>query len=856
MPNLPEDARDIRLAFDGNKSLYTAKELPRMPPEGVVLQVTVHEDAGGASSRGGGASSSRDRDRDRDRDGGGGGAPASSGSRRRGPPMYDVHLRSARLVELANIADFIQGRVRVPPQDVVQALDVVLSQHGYDQFVGFKSKFYHPSFGRSDAGLGCESWRGFYQSVRLTQAGVVVNMDMVATAMIAPLPIVDYIAQALGKQGTRDLARGLSDFERNKIKRLLKNLKVETLYGSKRGYKVSGMARETPAQAMFDGDNGARISVARYFEDKYGCRLQFPNLPCVQVGPVKRGILVPAELLKIRNGQRYLGRMTPGMVTSLLKAACIRPNDRFRELEDTLARCDLNNDPFMKAFSLGVDPKPLDVKARLLEPPSLFYGDGPLNAQAGQWNMTGRRVFEGATINAWMALNLDCSLAEGTFHSFLETLAHKCVGIGMRMGPPIARPLMGQITHAEERLREAVAAAREAIVRKSEGNPLSWMQLRPELLVVVLKDKCNEYNMIKRVCETELGVITQCVLSKHVHKHGNQLDQYLANVALKINVKAGGRNNALLPKGPVPSRLPPHMASGPGLLAQEPTIIFGADVVHPTGFEAGWPSVASVVASMDWPHATKYRASMRSQIGRKEIIENLFTTRQQPDGALVGDGLILEQLKQFYASTGGLKPSRIIFYRDGVSEGQFKAVLLHELTAIRQACCAIEPEYCPRITFIVVQKKHNTRFCPVNPADTCAGPSGNVKPGLVVDTDVCHPTDHDFYLTSHVGLQGTAKPTHYNVLWDENKFSADDIQELTNGLCYTFARCTRSVSVVPAVYYAHLAAFRARLYLEKEESYSDTESRASQADAPMVGGHRLVPLPPLVPFVQTRMFYC
>jgi eukaryotic translation initiation factor 2C len=36
-----------------------------------------------------------------------------------------------------------------------------------------------------------------------------------------------------------------------------------------------------------------------------------------------------------------------------------------------------------------------------------------------------------------------------------------------------------------------------------------------------------------------------------------------------------------------------------------------------------------------------------------------------------------------------------------------------------------------------------------------------------------------------VFLQGTSRPTHYHVLHDENHFSADALQMLTNSLCYT-----------------------------------------------------------------------
>lgn len=44
--------------------------------------------------------------------------------------------------------------------------------------------------------------------------------------------------------------------------------------------------------------------------------------------------------------------------------------------------------------------------------------------------------------------------------------------------------------------------------------------------------------------------------------------------------------------------------------------------------------------------------------------------------------------------------------------------------------------------------------------------SGNVFPGTVVETGICHPMEWDFYLMSHGGLQGTSRPAKYHVLWD------------------------------------------------------------------------------------------
>ena len=86
---------------------------------------------------------------------------------------------------------------------------------------------------------------------------------------------------------------------------------------------------------------------------------------------------------------------------------------------------------------------------------------------------------------------------------------------------------------------------------------------------------------LKRICETDLGIVSQCCLTKHVFKMSKQ---YLANVALKINVKVGGRNTVLVDA--LSRRIP--------LVSDRPTIIFGADVTHPHPGEDSSPSIAAV----------------------------------------------------------------------------------------------------------------------------------------------------------------------------------------------------------------------------------------------------------------------
>jgi eukaryotic translation initiation factor 2C len=68
--------------------------------------------------------------------------------------------------------------------------------------------------------------------------------------------------------------------------------------------------------------------------------------------------------------------------------------------------------------------------------------------------------------------------------------------------------------------------------------------------------------------------------------------------------------------------------------------------------------------------------------------------------------------------------------------------------------------------------------------------------------------------------QGTSRPSHYHVLYDDNKLEPDQVQMLTYYLCYTFARCTRSVSIPAPVKYADLLAFRARFYINMNDESS------------------------------------
>lgn len=55
-------------------------------------------------------------------------------------------------------------------------------------------------------------------------------------------------------------------------------------------------------------------------------------------------------------------------------------------------------------------------------------------------------------------------------------------------------------------------------------------------------------------------------------------------------------------------------------------------------------------------------------------------------------------------------PDRIIIYRDGVSDGQLEIVVKYEVKQLLASFKAIEINYEPTLTVIIVQKRINTRI--------------------------------------------------------------------------------------------------------------------------------------------------
>lgn len=795
--------------YDSQKSLYTAGSLPFQSKDFIIKHVDKDDSSG----------------------------PPRKNS------QFRVTIKFAAKADLHHLGEFLSGRQLDAPQDALQVLDIVLRELPTERFNPVGRSFYSPEK-RYLLGEGLESWQGFYQSIRPIQMGLSLNMDMVSTAFIEPLPVIDFVMKLLGK----NVSRPLTDAERYKVKEALRGVKIEVTHRGemRRKYKIASLTSRPAQELSFPvDDQGTMKSLVEYFKDVYKYEIKYKALPCLQFGNQKRPNYLPMEVCRIVDGQRYSERLNEKQINELLKATCQRPVERERSILEAVYDNDYANDEYAKEFGIKISQFFAEVEARVLPAPKLKYHDTgkmkDLQPEEGKWNMRDKKMVNGGQVTHWTCINFSRFVSDNVAYNFCRDLATMCRVSGMtfKLEPAID-------------IQSAPPEEFESVLRwVSKEFSKIYPQEKLGLLLVILPDKNGTlYGNLKRICETDLDLLSQCCLSKHVLKV--RREQILANVALKINVKIGGRNTVLADA--LYRRIP--------FVTDKPTIIFGADVTHPHSKEDTSPSIAAVVASQDWPEVTKYAGLVCAQAHRQEIIQDLFKRSEDPVRGTQTGGMFRELMLSFYHNTRQ-KPERIIFYRDGVSEGQFSQVLLYELDAIRKACASLDQNYQPRVTFVVVQKRHHTRLFAQDHANKrSVDESGNILPGTVVDRKICHPTQFDFYLCSHAGIQGTSRPAHYHVLWDENNFTADGLQMLTNNLCYTYARCTRSVSIVPPAYYAHLAAFRARFYLEPGSESGSLASggsppgRAGSAGSRGRPGAEVPPLPPLKENVKRVMFYC
>ncbi|KAF9055354.1 argonaute-like protein [Hymenopellis radicata] len=720
----------------------------------------------------------------------------------RGPKVYKIRLTKVAEINPETLQRFVEGK---QSQDnhvltAITALNVVIRMEPSLKYP-FNVRSFFTDRERKDIGSGLELWRGYFSSVR---GRMLINIDISTGTMYKGIGLLELCLEFIGqaKANTLSPRHGFPDRERLRLQRFISGIRVITPGGATAREQTPRVIKKlSPTGAnnlTFQMRDGGSMTVANYFQHTLNRALLYPDVLCVEVGS---GALIPLELCKVAPGQIMRKQVPSHLTKDVLTFATKRPSDRRESIRQGLEVLAYGQSEYVKSFGMEVNSAAglLQIQARVLTPPTLKYGRGSKQATVqprdGSWNMVDKKFFKPTTIKTWILVIYERRnrFDEGARTKMIDGLMQSCRDVGITIDPPCLTKWENGQGVVQAQLGSAGLECRQ-----KTGN-------LPQLIVVVLPENGNDiYTAVKHFGDITAGVATQCMKSS---KCWGAKSQYYANVCLKINVKMGGIN--VIPDAPSVRAL-----TDPS----NPTIVMGADVIHPAPGSDGRPSFTALVANVDSDSA-KYIATTRVQNCRVEMIEDLRPMAKHAITSYMGYRSSVEKVQ------GSTAPKRIIFYRDGVSEGQFAQVLDQELKALKGAC--EELRISPKITIIVVGKRHHVRFFPSNERE--GDRSGNCPAGTVVDRDVTHPTEFDFYLQSHGGLLGTSRPAHYSVLYDENKFDPDAIQNLSFALCHVYARSTRSVSIPAPVYYADIVCSRAKNHYDPSGSLHFSES-ASQAD--------------------------
>ena len=747
------------------------------------------------------------------------------GGENAGKNTFRLNIKKSKRLDISIIQSYLDGRVQmsVPVLEAISFFDHLLREfpNRTPRFVAHKRSFFVRDSERLNLGGGVEVFKGVYQSMRLAEGKkLIVNLDVANTTFFQPQSMTGAILSKYNLRDTQAIiaqmkpagqngSRYLNPFARQvqtTFKRAMCRAKYPGNPAPEKDWNIFQISVNNATEQKVQWRNPETkvkegfVTVQQYFQRKHNIRLQYPQLPLVEM--TKKGTHFPMELIYIKEHQRYPFKLDEKQTANMIKFAVTPPDTRMKAIMTGKSWLDWEHDPVCMQFGLKMSNSQLKTNARVLPAPGIEFGGGKTEQPGtkGRWDLRGKKFYtpnSGDPLTRWGIgvfpgrTNFTKPQIEQFATNFAR--AYRDHGGKVNNAPPYIMQLPADPGQAVEALHTQT------------GNV---MKGKPQILIFLVQDKnAFHYTRIKKSCDCRYGVVSQVMQLAQVLK-GN--GQYYSNVLMKVNAKLGGSTSKAVP------------AKTSGFKGfSRPTMFIGADVSHASpGSEQ--PSMAALTVSWD-KFGGRYVAGCQTNGKRVEMItENNFRSILSP--------LVAQWQMEV---NGGRLPQHIIYIRDGVSEGQFQAVINEELPAIRQvilnAARLGEVKWDGKITVIIAAKRHHIRAFPTK-GSPASDAKGNPVPGVLIERDATTPKEFDFFLYSHIALQGTSRPVHYTVLKDEAGLEPNWIQNMLYEHCYQYMRSTTSVSLHPAVYYAHLASNRAKAHEDVPASQGPTAGPGFKAN--------------------------
>ncbi|XP_028968542.1 protein argonaute-2 [Galendromus occidentalis] len=718
--------------------------------------------------------------------------------------QFIVRLRRTKRIDVASVNTFYSDRSCPLSPEVLQAANIVIDSALGGLFTAVNRSYYAEKSAIHPLGSGKILRSGIYTSLIFAQWKPLLVVDKSNTAFYQGGSLVDYIADFLGDR--RFLTSGLPMHKLNLISKDLRGLMVRLSHTSNgRCVKIHSLTDRAANSIDFQLSDNETTTVAKYFEERYGQKLgklKYPHLPCVKVVKSNgtKQDFYPLEVCEIKENQPYRRKLDSNQTREMIKKCQERPDERIKQAVDNVRTVQQASMQTLKQHGISIDNKPIETSGRIIDSPVILVKDKKIRVSEGSWRQDAFHV--GAHLDQW------CVVDASSVGHLSRKLADMMYSEARKMGVQSVKEALAIMQCPTDSAEMILSKVKSAILNRG----------RPMMAIIILPEGALDrqlYSQLKRLSETTekcRGIITQCVLDSNVRNPKKLTPMLINNLLKKMNAKLGGINNAI--------------ATVPGRFSKSDFMILGADVSHPGVGDIMSPSIAAVVGSLDAipsKYATEIRVQKSETNNRIEYIMDL-------------EEMARILLEHYMKANQNKFPKHIYYLRDGVSSGQFDEVRRREITALRNACKNLHPEYQPKITVIIAQKRHHVRFNLIGSDKRLGGRSGNVPPGTYIDRDVVHPENFDLYMYSHQGILGTSRPTHYHLIHsdEEEPISTDELTELIYHLCHCYARTTKSVSIPAPVYYAHLAAFRAKEHVKGELQFTSFERQSvSSGDSEM-----------------------
>ncbi|KAG6874285.1 hypothetical protein C0995_001510 [Termitomyces sp. Mi166 len=560
-------------------------------------------------------------------------------------------------------------------------LQLLIRQESNQKYVNNGRAYFAPQGSRA-IGSGLELWRGFFQSVRPAIGRMLINIDTTVAVVHASGKLIDVCLDFLGKNDVRALVLDEKSSDFRALQKHLEKLQINTSTTGKRVKIIYGLV---PAAGMYiftKDDREMSVQIQEHYRVAHNITIRYPNIVGVLLSPKKSDspTVVPAEQCVVLPGQLYKKKIPDHLTKAMVDFTTIKPTDRLRQIVsgDMGVESPVKgyaNSEFLVEAGMIIETRPISIMGKILEPPVLWYGGRKeVRPREGAWNLRGVKLQEPVAMECWGVVNFCPSIRPAQVEQCMKSMADGCRVLGMSTKPPI------DMIHG---LGNAVERSLDGLLNKALSH---GYDRRKMVVIAILPARIPAIRTrVKHWGDILTGILTQCLCEDKVKKAN---DQYWGNVGLKLNARLGGCNSLT-------------QSAAIDELGKDPFIIMGADVGHP-GPGIMKPSVASLVWSQD-KYATRYAALTDLQNPRVETIEGL---RHMVRRAVTSFGI-----------RNQASPRRIVFFRDGVSEGEFDHVLKMELGAMRAAIDDVwmgrklaDPK--PKLTFIVVGKKHHVIFFP------------------------------------------------------------------------------------------------------------------------------------------------